>query len=252
MRPATREFPPNAPRVPRPGVPGLYRPVVLERHLFPSVAEAVGLLLGIPVGFIPGSVVAAPWTAAALAAGGWAVARLTVNLDKAKLLAFLIQPLEVALEWGAIGLPRPPAGREPPRFDRTGRLDLTETNRQDLMAYAEICNVVACGVLARSWEEQLAESLFVLLEEVVGADGGGLPEGLQADGFVAVQGLFGYQERPASPKAGPADYERQTPWLLVMPEGLAVQAIWRATDGTGRGKTAWLVQTGRWRRLPGK
>jgi len=252
MSPATLEFPPNAPLVPRPGVPELYRPVVLERHLFPSVAEAVGLLLGIPVGFIPGSVVAAPWTAAALAAGGWAVARLSVNLGPEKLSAFLIQPLEVALEWGAVGLRRPPAGREGPRFDRSGRVELSEANRQDLMAYAEICNVVACGVLARWWEEQLGRSLYVLLEEVVGAHGGGLPEGLQADGFAAVQGLFGYQERPAPPKASPADYERRTPWLLVMPEGLAEAAIWRAPDGTGPEKTAWLLQTGRWRRLPGR
>lgn len=251
MAPTAVEFPPNAPLIPRPGVPELYRPVVLERHLFPAVAEAVGLLLGIPVGFIPGSVVAAPWPAVGLGSGRWAVARLTVNLGPEKLSAFLVQPLEAALEWGAIGLRRPPAGREPPRLDRAGRLDLSETNRQDLMAYAEICNVVACGVLARSWEEQLGRSLFVLLEEVVGADGGSLPEDLRVDGLAAVQGLFGYQERPAHPKAGPADYERQTPWLVVMPEGLAVEAVWRTTDGSAREKTRWLLQTGRWRRLPG-
>lgn len=195
--------------------------------------------------------VAARWTAAGLGSGGWAVARLTVNLGREKLPAFLVQPLAVALEWGAIGLRRPPAGRESPRLSRTGRLELSDINRQDLMAYAEICNVVACGVLARSWEEQLDRSLFVLLEEVVGADGTNLPEALRGDGFVAIQGLFGYQERPAPPKAGPADYERRTPWLVVMPEGLAADAIWRTTDGSAREKTQWLLQTGRWRQLPG-
>lgn len=46
MGPTAVDFPPDAPLIPRPGVPELYRPVVLEHYLFPSVAEAVGLLLG--------------------------------------------------------------------------------------------------------------------------------------------------------------------------------------------------------------
>jgi hypothetical protein len=248
MSSQTIMFPPEAPLVPRPGVPELYRPVVLERHLFPAMAETVALLLGIPVGFIPGSVVGAYWTPGALGPGTWAVARISVHLKSQTWPAFLIQPLASALEWGAIGLRRPPGGREPPQFDRAGSLVLSETNRQDLSAYAEVCNVVACSALARTWEEQLEQSLFVLLEEVVAAAEKTLPEGLRAEGLAAVQALFGYQERPAPPKAGPADYERRTPWLLVLPADQVPGFLWRVSDGSGQQKSEWLLTTGSWRR----
>mgnify|MGYP000650149974 CR=1 FL=1 len=244
----TITFPAEAPLVPRPGVPVLYRPVILERHLFPAMGEAVSLLLGIPVGFIPGLVVGARWIPEALCSGTWAVARISVHLESQTWPAFLIQPLATALEWGAIGLRRPAGGREPPQLDGTGRLALSETNRQDLSAYAEVCNVVACSALARTWEEQLQQSLFVLLEEVAAADGKTLPEGLRAEGLAAVQALFGYQERPAPPKARPADYDRRTPWLLVLPADQAAEFLWRVSDGSGQQKSEWLLTTGSWRR----
>jgi hypothetical protein len=212
------------------------------------MAETVALLLGIPVGLIPGSVVGAYWTPGALGPGTWAVARISVHLKSQTWPAFLIQPLASALEWGAIGLRRPPGGWEPPQFDRAGSLVLSETNRQDLSAYAEVCNVVACSALARTWEEQLEQSLFVLFEEVVAAAEKTLPEGLRAEGLAAVQALFGYQERPAPPKAGPADYERRTPWLLMLPADQVPEFLWRVSDGSGQQKSEWLLTTGSWRR----
>ncbi len=248
MNPKTLTLQPEAPLLRRPGVSELYRPVLLERHLFPAMAEAVSTLLGIPVGFIPGSVVGARWVSGAPGPGAWAVGRILVNHGSNTWPAFLIQPLDVALEWGAIGLRRPPAGRERLRFDGTGCLVLTDINQQDLSAYAELCNVVACGVLARMWEEHLEGDLFVVLEEVIGVDGQNPPEGLRVDGLAAVQGLFGYQERPAPPKAGPADLERRTAWLLVLPEDLAVEVLWMKTDSNARQKTEWLLTTGAWRR----
>lgn len=236
MRTGEILFPAEAPLLPRPGVPELYRPVLLERHLFPAVAEAVSTLLGIPVGFLPGTVVGARWPAGGVGPGPWAVARLSVNTAAETRPAFLVQPLGSALEWGAIGLRRPPQAR-------SSRLSLSETNPEDLSAYAEVCNVIACNILARVWEEQLERGLFILLEEVTATQEPEIP-----DGLVAVQGLFGYQERPAAPKSGPADYERRTAWLLALPEDLAARVLWLKTDGNTPQKMDWLLQTGHWRR----
>lgn len=159
-------FPASAPLTRNPKVPQKYRPVLWEQHLLPTVAENLATLLGIAVGFLPESIVGAPFERRKFPAqSGWALARFRINLLDEQVPAYLLQPLAEALDWGAIGLRRPAATREAPVVGKDG-VQLSEAQEMDLAAYHEVCNVVTCGVLARAWRNKLERPLYILLDGV--------------------------------------------------------------------------------------
>jgi len=241
-------FPPSAPLTRNPKVPQKYRPVLWEQYLLPTVAENLSTLLGISVGFLPESIVGAVFDPGKFPArSGWALARFRVNLQDDQVPAFLLQPLAEALDWGAIGMRRPPATREAPVVDKDG-VQLSEAQEMDLAAYHEVCNVVTCGVLARAWRNKLERPLYILLDGVEAVVPAQFPAELRDGKWLVLQASFGYSERPVKPQKGqPPQYEKQTVWLFVVPEALALKALWGAPDGKEKDKTAWLVSTGQWK-----
>lgn len=242
-------FPNSAPLTRNPKIPQKFRPVLWEQYLLPTVAENLAMLLGISVGFLPESIVGATFERSKFKAGSaWALARFRLNLDKEHIPAFILQPLPEALEWGAIGMRRPPAARDTAASVTDGRVHLSEAQEMDLAAFHELCNVVACGVLAREWRNKLNRPLYILLDGVEAATPAHFPPELDQGKWVILQASFGYSERPVKPVKGqPPQYEKQTVWLFVVPEALALQALWGAPDGKEKDKTAWLVSTGQWR-----
>jgi len=241
-------FPASAPLTRNPKVPQKFRAVLWEQHLLPTVAENLSTLLGITVGFLPESVVGAYFERGKFPAqSGWALARFRVNLQEEHVPAFLLQPLAEALDWGAIGMRRPPATREAPAVSATG-VELSEAQEMDLAAYHEVCNVVTCGVLARAWRSKLERPLYILLDGVEAVVPAQFPAELDQGKWVVLQASFGYSERPVKPVKGqPPQYEKQTVWLFVVPESLALKALWGAPDGKEKDKTAWLASTGQWK-----
>jgi len=242
-------YPESAPLTRNPKVQQKYRPVLWENHLLPVAAENLGTLLGITVHFLPESVVGAYWDPRGFPPRStWALARFTMNLGQESIPAFLLQPLAEALDWGAIGLRRPPAARRVPEARADGTFELDESQESDLMAYHEVCNVVTCGVLARAWRARLDQPLYILLEQVSAVTPRDFPGELGQSKHLAVQASFGYSERPLRPVKGqPPQYEKLAVWLLVLPEDLALRTLWGAPDGKERDKTAWLATTGLWR-----
>ena len=242
-------FPASAPLTRNPKVPQKFRAVLWEQYLLPTVAENLSTLLGISVGFLPDSVVGATFEREKFGAKTtWAVARFHIELQDESIPAFLIQPLADALDWGAIGMRRPPATRETTAEISGGEVLLTEPQQGDLAAYHEVCNVVTCGVLARAWRSKLGRPLAILLDGVEARTPAGFPPELDEGKWVILQASFGYSERPVKPVKGqPPQYEKQTVWLFVVPEALALKALWGAPDGKEKDKTAWLVSTGQWK-----
>lgn len=189
-----------------------------------------------PNGFAPGT--------------GWSVALMTLNLESEQHRVALLQPLEVALDWGAIGLRRPAVQRGEPTIHEDGTVELSESQEQDFAAYAEVCNVLGCSVMARAWSDRLDRSLFILLDDVVPAVAPHFPEPLLADGFAVIQATIAYAEGELiRGRDGTPQYEHHTPMLLVIPEVVALGALWGAGDGREKRKTEWLLRTGRWRAL---
>lgn len=219
-----------------------------EQHLLPTVAENLSTLLGISVGFLPESIVGAVFDPGKFPAqSGWALARFHIHLQGEQVPAFLLQPLAEALDWGAIGMRRPPATREAPVVSKEG-VQLSEAQEMDLAAYHEVCNVVTCGVLARAWRTKLERPLSILLDGVEAVVPSQFPAELRGGKWLVLQASFGYSERPMKPVKGqPPQYEKQTVWLFVVPEALALKALWGAPDGKEKDKTAWLVSTGQWK-----
>lgn len=242
-------FSESAPLIRNPKAPQKYRPVLWENHLLPVAAENLGTLLGITVHFLPESVVGAYWELHKLPPRStWALARFTMNLAQESTPAYLLQPLPEALDWGAIGLRRPPAARQAPQARPDGSLVLDEAQESDLLAYHEVCNVVTCGVLARAWRARLDRPLYILLDGVSAVTPRDFPAELAHGRYLALQASFGYSERPLRPVKGqPPQYEKLAVWLLVLPEELALRTLWGAPDGKERDKTAWLATTGLWR-----
>jgi hypothetical protein len=240
-------FPTSAPLTRNPKVPQKYRPVLWEQYLLPTLAENLATLLGISVGFLPESIVGAVFERGKFKPGtGWALARFRINLQEEQVPAFLLQPLAEALDWGAIGMRRPPATREAPVVGKEG-VQLSEAQEMDLAAYHEVCNVVTCGVLARAWRSKLERPLYILLDGVEAVVPAQFPAELENGKWVILQASFGYSERPVKPVKGqPPQYEKQTVWLFVVSEVLALKALWGAPDGKEKDKTAWLVSTGQW------
>jgi hypothetical protein len=248
MTAAAVEFPPSAPLLPLKGAPATYKPVMLNSYLFPTVVENVGTVLGIDVGFIPETVVAAKWNKAPFpAASTWAVTRMTINFERAASVAFLLQPLETAMEWGAIGLRRPASQRQAPAVGPDGAVNMTEAQEQDFAAYYEVCNVISCGVLARAWRTKLDKPLFILLDDVAAVTAQRFPAELDAKNLIAVQGIAGYSERKQPSRNGQPVYERLAPLQLILPAPLAAQVLWGVADGEEKKKTDWLAKTGVWR-----
>lgn len=241
-------FPASAPLTRNPKVPQKYRAVLWEQHLLPTVAENLATLLGIAVGFLPESVVGAKFERAKFPPqSGWALARFRVNLQEEQVQAYLLQPLAEALDWGAIGMRRPPATREAPAVGKDG-VQLSEAQEMDLAAYHEVCNVVTCGVLARAWRSKLERPLYILLDGVDAVTPSQFPTELDQGTWFILQASFGYSERPVKPVKGqPPQYDKQTVWLFVVPESLALKALWGAPDGKEKDKTAWLASTGLWK-----
>lgn len=242
-------FPETAPLIRNPRAPQKYRPVLWENHLLPVVAENLGTLLGIAIDFLPESIVGAYWEPRGFPPRStWALARFTLNLGQESTPAFLLQPLAEALDWGAIGLRRPPAARQAPEAGPDGSLALSEAQESDLMAYHEVCNVVTCGVLARAWRAKLDRPLYILLDGVSAVTPRDFPAELAEGKHLALQATFGYSERPVrAAKGQPPQHEKRAVWLLVLPEELALRTLWGAPDGKERDKTAWLASTGLWR-----
>ncbi len=241
-------FPASAPLTRNPKVPQKYRAVLWEQYLLPTVAENVATLLGITVGFLPESIVGAYFERGKFPPqSGWALARFRVNLQGQEVLAYLLQPLAEALDWGAIGMRRPPATREAPSVGKDG-VQLSEAQQGDLAAYHEVCNVVTCGVLARAWRAKLGRPLAILLDGVEAVTPAQFPAELEQGKWLILQASFGYSERPVKPAKGQSpQYEKQTVWLFVVPESLALAALWGAPDGREKDKTAWLASTGQWK-----
>lgn len=241
-------FPASAPLVRNPKIPQKYRPVLWEQHLLPTIAENLATLLGITVGFLPESIVGATFERKRFPAqSAWAFVRFRINLQNEQIPAFLLQPLAEALDWGAIGMRRPPATREVPVPSKDG-ITLSEAQEMDLAAYHEVCNVVTCGVLARAWRNKLGKPLYILLDGVEAVVPAQFPAELDEGKWVVLQASFGYSERPSKPAKGqPPQYEKQTVWLFTVPEALALQALWGSPDGKEKDKTAWLISTGQWR-----
>lgn len=242
-------IPESAPLARDPKVPRTYRPVLWENHLLPVVAENVGILLGITVEPVPESIVGAYWEPRGFPpATSWAVATFTIHLGSEKHAAFLFQPLAEALDWGAIGLRRPPAARRVPDVAADGSLSLDEAQQSDLLAFHEVCNVVTCGVLARAWRAKLEQPLHITLESVSALSPRDFPAVLAECRYLAFQATFGYSERPVRPAKGQSQqHEKFAVWLLLLPEELALRTLWGAPDGKEADKTAWLARTGRWR-----
>ncbi len=241
-------FPASAPLTRNPKVPQKYRAVLWEQHLLPTVAENVATLLGISVGFLPESIVGSYFDRSKFPRqSGWALARFRLNLRGQEVPAYLLQPLAEALDWGAIGMRRPPATREVPSIEN-GNVQLSEAQQIDLAAYHEVCNVVTCGVLARAWRSKLNQPLLILLDGVEAVTPAQFPVELEQGRWLVLQASFGYSERPVKPVKGqPPQYEKQTVWLFVVPESLALAALWGAPDGREKDKTAWLASTGQWK-----
>ncbi|WP_038037643.1 hypothetical protein [Thermorudis peleae] len=238
-----------APLIRNPKTPQRFRLVLWEHHLMPIVAENLATLLGVSVDFLPDSLIAARWDPRGFPARStWAIARFRVTFEQDETTAFLFQPLAEALDWGAIGLRRPPATRSVPEPAKDGALVLSEAETNDLLAYHEVCNVVTCGVLARAWRSKLERSLVILLDDVQAATPATFPPELAAAPYVVLQAGFGYSERPVRPVKGqPPQHEKQAVWLFVLPEALAVQTLWGMPDGKEKQKTDWLLTTGLWR-----
>lgn len=238
-------------------VPDTYRPVLLEKYVFPSVAESVGALLGIEVAFVPRSIVGAVWRADAFPPEStWAVARLGVHLPEGELSAFLVQPLEAALEWGAFGLRKPAGGAGQPGVSPNGEVILDDGLQQDFQAYCEVCNVVACSVLARAWRARMDRPLHITLGEVIATAASRFPA--DPEGLLVLQATFAYSEplRHGRPQTGPgkmgadkgaSQLSLHTPLLLALPIQLAAAVSWGSSDGTEEKKTQWLATTGQWR-----
>jgi hypothetical protein len=243
------DFPDTAPLIPAKGVPETFKPVMLESYLFPTVIENIGTVIGIDVGFVENSIVAAKWNRAVFpASSAWALATMSINLDNKTHKAFMLQPLQAALEWGAIGLRRPPAGRQGVTVSADGTIALTEAGEQDFAAYYEVCNVIGCGVLARAWRTKLDRPLVILLDDVAPVTASQFPQDLSAKSLIVVQGTAGYSERKLpSTRDGKPQYEHHAPLQLILPQALAVNVLWGAADGTEKKKTDWLVKTGTWR-----
>jgi hypothetical protein len=179
---------------------------------------------------------------------GWGLARMSIQLDHRTYTAFLMTSMEVAFDWGAIGLRRPPAGRQHPTIEPDGSITLTDELEQDFSAFHEVCNVVSCGVLARTWRSKLDRPVVIMLDEVVTVSAQQFPAELSAKGLIAIQGTAGYSERKLpSGKDGMPVYENYAPFVLIVPALLAVEVLWDSKDGTERDKTEWLIKTGEWR-----
>jgi hypothetical protein len=243
------DFPETAPLIPAKGVPETFKPVMLESYLFPTVIENIGSVIGIDVGFVENTIVAAKWNRSVFPAdSAWALAKMSINLESTTYQAFMLQPLHAALEWGAIGLRRPPAGRQGVAVGADGTIALTDAGEQDFAAYYEVCNVIGCGVLARAWRSKLNRPLVILLDDVVALTAGRFPQELGAKSLLVVQGTAGYSERKLpSARDGKPQYEHQAPLQLILPQALAVSVLWGVADGTEKKKTDWLVKTGTWR-----
>jgi hypothetical protein len=249
MSAATSMIPDSAPLIKTKGVPQTYKPVQLESHLFPTIVENIGTVLGIDVGYVPETIVASIFKPSAFPEdSGWGLAKLSVQLETRTYTAFLMTSLEAAFDWGACGLRRPQAGRQQPEIAPDGSITLTDELEQDFSAFYEVCNVVSCGVLARAWRSKLDRPVVILLDEVIPVSAMQFPAELNAKGLVAVQGTAGYSERKQPPaKDGTPVYEQYAPFVLIVPALLAVEVLWGSADGTERKKTEWLIKTGEWR-----
>jgi hypothetical protein len=242
-------IPASAPLVPTKGVPKTYKPVQMESHLFPTIIENIGTVLGIDVEYVPETVIASIFRPSVFPPeSGWGLAKMSIEIDGRTYTGFLLTALEVAFDWGAIGLRRPPAGRQQPTIEADGTVTMTDELEQDFSAFHEVCNVVSCGVLARTWRSKLDKPVVILLEEVMPVTAQNFPAELNANGLIAVQGTAGYSEKKLPPsKDGIPNHEHYAPFVLIVPALLAVDVLWGSDDGTERKKTEWLIKTGEWR-----